>query len=80
MQLSSRMRISQRDTFAVLLLGVLVAIIYFPATQAGFVWDDAIMRELVAVSTWGGIWEIWFDPVSAYLLTSAHFPGKSFWE
>lgn len=67
MQLSSRMRISRRDAFAVLVLGVLIAVIYFPATQAGFVWDDAIMRELVAVSTWGGIWEIWFDPVSAYL-------------
>ncbi|MXZ12727.1 MAG: tetratricopeptide repeat protein [Candidatus Dadabacteria bacterium] len=65
---SSRSRmISQRDAFATLVLGVLVAVIYFPATQAGFVWDDAIMRNLVAVSTWGGIWELWFDPVGAYL-------------
>ena len=67
MQLSSWMRISRRDAFAVLVLGMLIAVIYFPATQAGFVWDDSIMRDLAAVSTWGGIWELWFDPVGAYL-------------
>ncbi len=59
--------ILRRDAFAVLVLGVLVAVIYFPATQAGFVWDDSIMRNLVAVSTWGGIWDLWFDPAGAYL-------------
>ena len=59
--------ILRRDAFAVLVLGALIAVIYFPATQAGFVWDDSIMRGLVAVSTWGGIWELWFDPVGAYL-------------
>ncbi|MYH39464.1 MAG: tetratricopeptide repeat protein [Candidatus Dadabacteria bacterium] len=74
-QLSSRMRISRRDAFATLVLGVLVAVIYFPATQAGFVWDDVIMRNLVAVSTWGGIWEIWFDPVGAYLEGSTRKEG-----
>ena len=66
-QLSSRMRISRRDIFAVLVLGVLIAVIYFPATQAGFVWDDSIMTGLRAVSTWGGIWDLWFNPVGAYL-------------
>lgn len=66
-QLSSRMRISRQDIFTVLVLGVLIAVIYFPATQAGFVWDDSIMRELRAVSTWGGIWDLWFNPVGAYL-------------
>ena len=60
-------RVSRRDTFAFLVLGVLIAVIYFPATQAGFVWDDSIMRELRAVSTWGGIWDLWFNPVGAYL-------------
>ena len=59
--------ILRRDAFAVLVLGVLVVVIYFPATQAGFVWDDSIMRDLKAVSTWGGIWELWFDPASAYM-------------
>ena len=61
------LRISRREAPALLVLGVLTAVIYFPATQAGFVWDDSIMRELRAVSTWGGIWDIWFNPVSAYL-------------
>ena len=55
------------DAFAVLVLSALIAAIYFPATQAGFVWDDSIMRELRAVSAWGGIWDIWFNPVGAYL-------------
>ena len=50
-----------------LALFVLVAVIYFPATRAGFIWDDSIFRDLKAVSTWGGIWDIWFDPASAYM-------------
>ncbi len=58
---------SRRDAFSFLVLGVLIAVVYFPAALAGFVWDDSIMRELRAVSTWGGIWDLWFDPVNAYL-------------
>ena len=58
--------ISRRDAFCLLALFVLIAVIYFPAARAGFVWDDSIMRDLKAVSTWGGIWELWFDPASAY--------------
>ena len=61
------LRVSRRDAFYFLVLFVLVAIIYFPATKAGFVWDDSIMRSLKAVSTWGGIWDLWFDPTSAYM-------------
>ena len=59
--------VSRRDAFYLLALLVLVAVVYFPATRAGFVWDDSIMRGLKAVSTWGGIWELWFDPASAYM-------------
>ena len=58
--------ILRRDAFAALVLGLLVAVIYFPATQAGFVWDDEIMMGLDAVRNWGGIWGIWFDPVGVY--------------
>lgn len=61
------LRISWWDAFAFLVLGALIAVIYFPATQAGFVWDDSIMRSLKAVSTWEGIWQLWFDPASAYM-------------
>ena len=59
--------VSRRDAFYLLVLFVLVAVIFFPATRAGFVWDDSIMRDLKAVSTWGGIWDLWFDPASAYM-------------
>ena len=61
------LRVSRQDAFYFLVLFVLVAVIYFPATRAGFVWDDSIMRSLKAVSTWGGIWDLWFDPASAYM-------------
>ena len=61
------LRILRRDVFYLLALFALVAVIYFPATRAGFVWDDSIMRGLRAVSTWGGIWDLWFDPASAYM-------------
>lgn len=61
------LRVSRRDAFYLLALFVLVAVIYFPATRAGFVWDDFIIRDLKAISTWGGIWDLWFDPASAYM-------------
>ena len=55
------------DAFGLLILGLLAVAVYFPAVRAGFVWDDSIMRDLGAVSTWGGIWHIWFDPAGAYM-------------
>ena len=58
--------ISRQDAFAFLALGLLIAVVYFPATQAGFVWDDEIMTGLDAVRSWEGIWGIWFDPVGVY--------------
>ena len=72
-------RVSRRDTLAFLVLGVLIAVIYFPATQAGFVWDDSIMRELRAVSTWGGIWDLWFNPVGAYLEGGTYKKEGHYW-
>ena len=60
------LKISRQDALAFLALAVLIAVIYFPATQAGFVWDDEIMMELDAVRNWKGIWGIWFDPVGVY--------------
>lgn len=60
-------RVSRRDAPALLVLGVLTAVIYFPATQAGFVWDDSIITDLKAIRNWGGIWDLWFDPASAYI-------------
>ena len=65
----------RRDAFAVLVLGGLIAAVYFPAARAGFVWDDSIMMELRAVSAWSGIWDLWFNPVGAYLEGGARKEG-----
>ena len=69
------LRISRRDASAFLVLGVLIAVIYFPATQAGFVWDDSIITDLKAISNWGGIWDFWFDPTSAYKQGNKWYEG-----
>ncbi len=56
----------RQHAFALLSLFLLTCVVYFPAVNAGFVWDDSIMRELKAVSSWEGIWQFWFDPETAY--------------
>ena len=58
---------SRWDALALLVLALLVAVSYFPATQAGFVWDDKLVTTLTAIRDWGGIAELWFAPGSAYL-------------
>ena len=59
--------LSSKDGRAALALGLLTALSYFPATRAGFVWDDTIITTLPAVRDWGGLWRLWFDPGGAYL-------------
>ncbi len=68
-------RISRRNAPAFLVLGVLITVIYFPATQAGFVWDDSIITDLKAISNWGGIWDFWFNPTSAYKQGNKWYEG-----
>ncbi len=58
--------VTGRKVYAALLLGLLTALSYFPATQAGFVWDDLILTTLKAVQNWNGILDIWFAPNDAY--------------
>ena len=48
----------------VLLLGLLVAVSYYPALAAGFIWDDVIFTSARPVREWSGIWDIWFSPAS----------------
>ncbi len=55
------------DAYLLLVLGVLAIASYLPALWGEFVWDDFLLMKLDAVSSWRGIWEIWFDPVGAYL-------------
>ena len=51
-------------TDAIYLLALCLAVVvpYFPAMQAGFVWDDRIFLEAEAVRDVSGIWQIWFSP------------------
>ena len=67
--LFSRLRILFPDTYSIVFLAVIVAVFYFPATQAGFVWDDVIITSLRSISDWEGLGRIWFDPVAAYFQT-----------
>ncbi len=50
------------DALAVLALGLLVAVSYFPATMAGFVWDDLAFTSARPVQSPSGLWQIWFAP------------------
>ena len=40
----------------------MVAVSYYPALAAGFVWDDSIFTGEPAVHAWSGLWTIWFSP------------------
>ena len=64
-----------------LILCLLVAVGYFPATTAGFVWDDVVLtgaRQLQSVS---GLWQIWFEPRSLYQYEGHYWPllYTTFW-
>lgn len=57
-------RILSRDALTVFGLCLLVAVSFFPATMAGFVWDDEAFTKAEPVLKLSGIWEIWFSPSS----------------
>ena len=44
----------------------MVAISYYPALLAGFVWDDVVFVEEPAVHAWSGLWDIWFSPADLH--------------
>ena len=43
-------------------LCLLVAVSYFPALSAGFVWDDVILTRTAPLHTWSWLAQIWFTP------------------
>lgn len=43
-------------------LALLVAVAYFPALSAGFIWDDRAFVHVAPVQELNGIWRIWFSP------------------
>lgn len=61
--------ISRHNAYSAAFLALVVAVFYFPAVHAGFVWDDVIITKLRSVSDWEGIRRIWLDPVAAYFQT-----------
>ena len=52
----------RENVLAILALGLLVAVSYFPATQAGFVWDDEVFTSAEPIRSVSGLWQIWFSP------------------
>ena len=63
--------LTRQDALNFIGLGLLVAVSYFPATGAGFVWDDRIFTEAENVREWSGLWRIWFSPSDIKL--EAHY-------
>ena len=58
---------------AVAALCLLVAVSYFPALSAGFVWDDeTILPHATPLHTWSGLAQIWFAP-RALMQYEAHY-------
>ena len=47
---------------AVAALCLLVAVSYFPALSAGFLWDDWALTESMSLHTWSGLAQVWFAP------------------
>ena len=58
-------------TLAALALGLLVAISFFPATRAGFVWDDSVLTGAQPVQSQSGLSQIWLAPRS--IENEAHY-------
>ena len=55
-------QILSRHRIPLLALVLLVAISFFPAFQAGFVWDDVVFAEEPVVQSASGLKNIWFSP------------------
>ncbi len=49
-------------TVAGAVLCLLVAVSYFPALSAGFLWDDQVLKLATPLHTWSGLVHIWFGP------------------
>lgn len=61
------------------LLGMVLFLVYSPALQGGFLWDDSAWTTDLAQVTqdWRGLWRIWSEPT----VLQQYYPvtGTSFW-
>ena len=53
---------SRHPAAAGLALCAIIAVSFYPALSAGFVWDDEIFAKAPEVHAWSGLWNIWFSP------------------
>ena len=62
-------------------LCLLVAISYFPALSAGFVWDDVVLTRTTSLHAWSGLAQIWFTPHSLFPYEGHYWPllYTTFW-
>ena len=73
-------KFSPREVPAILALGLLVGVSYFPALSGGFIWDDVIFTEEPVVHAASGLRNIWLSP--ADIKSEAHYwplVYTSFW-
>ena len=64
----------------ILAMVLLVGASYYPALQAGFVWDDKVFTEEPLIQQGSGIWRIWLSP--ADIKSEGHYwpvVYSSFW-
>ncbi len=63
-------------------LCLLVAVSYFPALSAGFVWDDElILPHARPLHTWSGLAQLWFTPRAMMQYEGHYWPllHTTFW-
>ena len=59
---TSPRRFGPREALPLLALGLLVAVSYYPAALAGFVWDDEVFTDAAPIRSLSGLYQIWFTP------------------
>ena len=63
-------RLVEGDGAQAATLFLLVAVFFYPAANAGFVWDDKIVTGSQAVRELSGLWQLWFEAETTYRHTN----------
>ena len=69
------------SALAVAALCLLVAVSYFPALSAGFVWDDVVLTKARPLHAWSGLAQVWFAPRTLFPYEAHYWPllYTTFW-